>query len=200
VVREYVDQNPDTLLIIAADHATGGQALYGLGPSYNHSTPALDSLARRRASHTYLQQQVLGRGPSADRVRAAVAEHLGVDLTGPQADAAARVLAREVSEWATPTPMAQRSSPRSTRPFPPCRQGPDRPNINFATGNHTAGLVPLVAYGAWDGPANLGVVDNTELFGWMTRALGAEFHNPTMSAAEAQRLSAAAPEREMVLM
>jgi alkaline phosphatase len=199
VARAYADANPDTLLIMASDHATGGQALYGLGARYGHSTPALETLGRRRASHEYLRSHVLGEGASAGRVRSVVAEYLGVDLTGAQADQVARVLAREVRAGHR---NAHRDEPLnsfyqviSTGPG-----APDRPNINFATGAHTAGLVPLIAYGAWDGPANLGVVDNTELFGWMTRALGAEFHNPTMSAAEAQRLSAAAPEREMVLM
>jgi alkaline phosphatase len=200
VAREYVDHNPDTLLIIAADHATGGQALYGLGPAYNHSTPALDSLARRRASHTYLQQQILGRGPSADRVRAAVGEHLGVELTGPQADAAARVLARDL-RMGHPNAHGSTILPSFYQAISTMPAGAaDRPNINFATGNHTAGLVPLVAYGAWDGPTNLGVVDNTELFGWMTRALGTQFDNPTMSETEALRLSAALPERAMVVM
>lgn len=199
VARAYVDANPDTLLIMGSDHATGGQALYGLGPRYRHSTPSLETLGRRRASHEHLRNHVLGEDPSAARVRHVVAEYLGVDLTGPQADHAARVLAREVRAG---HPGAHRDEPLNSF-YQVISAGPgaaDRPNINFATGAHTAGLVPVVAYGAWDGPANPGVVDNTELFGWMTRALGADFQNPAMTAAEALRLSAAAPEREMVLM
>jgi alkaline phosphatase len=200
VVREYVDRTPDTLLLIAADHATGGQAMYGLGPAYGNSTPALDTLARRRASHTHLHQEILGRGASAQKVQAAVAEHLGVQLTGQQADDTARVLARDL-RLGHPNAHGAAILPSFYQAISaiPARTA-DRPNINFATGAHTAGLVPLVAYGAWDGPVNLGIADNTHLFGWMTRALGVRFENPAMTETEALRLSAGLPERDMVVM
>jgi hypothetical protein len=35
----------------------------------------------------------------------------------------------------------------------------------------------------------LGVVDNTELFGWMTHALGVAFENPHMTEEEALRVA-----------
>lgn len=198
LVRAFVDRTPDTLLIVASDHATGGQALYGFGPGYNHSTQAFETIDRRRASHSHLRW-VLPEQPSAAEIGAAVRDYLGVQLTGAQAEAAVSVLAREVSLG---HPTAHGDNP--ARSFYQLishseTRAPDRPNINFATGAHTAGLVPLFTYGAWDGPPNLGVVDNTELFYWMTRAIGVDFRNPEMTEAAALRLGALGSYRDMVV-
>jgi alkaline phosphatase len=198
-ILEFVDRRPDTLLLMASDHATGGQALYGTGPMYRGSTPALERLDGRRASYDYLRR-LLPREPSADQVRDAVGEYLGLRLGYDEARAGARILARQVRIG---HPNAHTDEPGNSFNQLLSRSEVDaleRPNINFATGAHTAGLVPVVAYGAWDGPANLGVVDNTELFGWMTRALGSDYRNPEMTEAEALRLGALQPERAMAVM
>jgi alkaline phosphatase len=191
VILEYVDANPDTLLLMASDHATGGQVVFGTGPLYARSSQGLDLLGGRRASYDYLRS-VLPRRPTPGEVRDGVAEYLGIELTGPQADEAARVLTRELRLG---HPDAHRDQPGNGFYQAVSRTSDgelNRPSIHFATGAHTAGLVPLVAYGAWDGPVNLGVVDNTELFGWMTGALGSDFRNPPLTTAEALRLGAEA--------
>jgi alkaline phosphatase len=199
VILDFVDRNPDTLLLMGSDHATGGQSLYGIGPAYNQSTPALERLGDRRASYAYLRRVIPGE-PSAGQVRDAVRDYLGIRLTDGQAGEGASILARQLRIG---HPNAHRDEPGNSFNQLLSRAAAatfDRANVNFATGAHTAGLVPVVAYGAWDGPANLGVVDNTELFGWMARALGSDFRNPEMSEAEALRLSARRPEREMAVM
>jgi alkaline phosphatase len=200
VVRDFVDRNPDTLLIMASDHATGGQGVYGYGSGYLLSTDALRTLDRARASSEYIRFDVLGREPEAAEVQAVVQEYMGVTITDGQAADAARVLARQLR-------LGHRNA-HGVQPANSLYQivstsesgQADRPNVAFATGAHTAGLVPLLTYGAWDGPANLGVVDNTELFGWMTAALGIDFHNPEMTEAEARRLTADRPVVEMAGM
>jgi alkaline phosphatase len=63
---------------------------------------------------------------------------------------------------------------------------PERPNVSFATTNHTAGFVPVTLHGGGIGPGNLGVIHNTDLYGVMCDALGIEHENPTMTAEEAQ--------------
>jgi alkaline phosphatase len=196
-----VDREPGTLLIVASDHATGGQALYGTGPRYAFSTEALETLGRARISGERLRLHVLGRTPTAEQVRREVREQLGVRLTGAQADEAARVMAGQLR---VAHPNAHTDEPANSlyRIISSAgADGPlDRPNVNYATGAHTAGLVPLLAYGAWDGPRSLGVVDNTELFGWMTRALRIDFRNPEMTEAEARRLGAVTDPAAMTVM
>jgi hypothetical protein len=47
----------------------------------------------------------------------------------------------------------------------------------------------VAVYGAGTTAAGLGIVDNTELFGWMLHALDIRFENPMMTEAEALRLA-----------
>jgi alkaline phosphatase len=196
VVLEFVARTPDTLVLVASDHATGGQVLYGMGDGYRDSTAALRLLDRQRASYEHLVAG-LPAEPTAAEVQRVVREYLGVSLSRDRARDAARVLADTLR---TGHPHAHGTEPGNSfhQVVSGGFGGPlDWPNINFGTGAHTAGLVPVAAYGAWSGPANLGVVDNTELFGWMARALGSDFRNPLMTGAEALRLGAGQPERVM---
>jgi len=198
LVREFVDRTPDTLMIMASDHATGGQAMYGTGPRYGHSTEAFETLDRRRASFSHVRR-VLPSDPSAAEVRSAVRDYLGVGLTGDQAEEAVRILARDVRLGHPNAHLVHPDNSFYQLLSQRERGQPDRPNINFATGAHTAGLVPIFTYGAWDGPPNLGVVDNTELFDWMIRALGVDFRNPEMTEAAAIRLGAVGTTQEMLV-
>jgi alkaline phosphatase len=191
VIRDFVDRNPDTLLLMASDHATGGQVVYGFGSNYNSSSQALATLEACRASHDYLRWDVLPRDPSPAQVQEAVRHYLGFSLSDADADQVVEVLARRLRLG---HPIAHGTEPANSLYHALSRsrnQPPDRPNIHFATGAHTAGLVPVCAYGAWDGPGNLGVVDNTELFAWMAAALGSDFRNPVMTEAEARQFGQA---------
>lgn len=196
VIVDYVDHNPGTLLISAADHDTGGGALYGLGAGYNSSTPAFEGLGRARASHVTLRRR-LARESDAHAVKERVQELLGFRPSGEQVEAVLRVL-REGERHG-------HASAHSTRLqslhfiLSGIQPGEtDRPNLSFSTGAHTGGVVPVLCYGAGVSGEALGVVDNTELFGWMTEALGmGGFQNPHMTEAEALEFASAVerPER-----
>ncbi|TVP75008.1 MAG: alkaline phosphatase [Gemmatimonadales bacterium] len=184
VVLRHVARNPDTLLIAVPDHDTGGGVTYGIGRRYTHSTPALASLHRRQASLEWLLRDGLPRNPDPTTVAAGVEEYLGLPLASRRAEQISAVLAGErPEEWDWGHPNAQGS--RNNRvghllsisdETPPVQ----RANINFATGAHTGGFVPLVLHGAGATQGNLGVIDNTELFRIMTDALGFRYENPAM--------------------
>jgi alkaline phosphatase len=198
-VRAFVDRTPGTLLIAASDHATGGQAVYGMGSRYRDSTEALRAVGRRRSSYEHLRTHLLPADADAGRVRTAIRDHLAIDLSAEEAADATRILARRLRLGHR---NAHDSNPSVSlhQLLSTSRTGsPERGNVNFATSTHTAGLVPVFTYGAWDGPAGLGVVDNTELFGWMARALGTDFRNPEMTEAEALRVSAGRPAAGLVV-
>jgi alkaline phosphatase len=194
VLVDHVDRHPDTLLLLASDHGTGGGAVYGSGAYYRYSNPAFDRLGVRTASYEHLRR-VVGDAPPPDRLRAAAREYFGVELTPARAEAVARVL--QTRRWPGHS-LAHRTNPNNalhwllTEGDAP---GPDLVNVSYATGAHLAGPVPLLAYGAGVAPRPLGMVDNTELFGWMLHALGIRFENPLMTEAEALRLGATAPAR-----
>lgn len=50
IALEYINSNPDTLLIITTDHGTGGCQLDGSGSNYVGSGPALDRINKLRHS------------------------------------------------------------------------------------------------------------------------------------------------------
>lgn len=195
-VKDFVDRDGETLLIFAPDHETGGSVVYGFGPWYQRSTQAFGTLEQRRSSHEWVFGNVLPRQPSASEVRDAVAGYLGLAVTEAQAEDIVTALT------ARPLPLAARRghfNAHGTQPdntlgqilsTSPDRQ-PDRPNIAYATGQHTAGLVPVVLYGGMVPRGNLGVIDNTELFGVMTKSLGIDFENPSMTEEQALELAAA---------
>lgn len=69
-VLAFIEKNPDTLLIITADHATGGIQLNGMGsedfggklPAYSESTPAFMRMTRFKMSLEVMGRQVKALG------------------------------------------------------------------------------------------------------------------------------------------
>ncbi len=195
VIVEYVDRNPGTLLLSAADHDTGGGVLYGLGSRYNSSTQAFNVLSRARASHVTLRAR-LGRNPGEGEVAETVRELLGFEPTADQVQGLLRILQTGERHGHSSAHSSRLHSLQFLLSGVPSGEA-DRPNLSFATGNHTGGVVPVFCYGAGVDSRSLGAVDNTDLFHWMTAALGMEgFENPYMSEAEALRYAALLPEAE----
>lgn len=197
VIKSHVDGRDDTLLIIACDHDTGGGVVYGFGPWYVQSTPAFETLGACRSSHEWLVREVLSRSPSAGEVRDSVQQYLGIPLNHEQAVQIAELLSTRplTPDLLRGHPNAHRTQPNNSLAYllsiSPDWE-PNRPNIAFATGQHTAGLVPAILYGPMIPRGNMGVIDNTELFRVMIDALGIEFENPVMTEEEALRAAATA--------
>jgi alkaline phosphatase len=177
VAMEYVDENPETLLIVASDHGTGAGAIYGTGPQYNGSSQAFDAIRHHRASYEHLLR-VLGDHPPADALIPAARDFFGITLSREQAERLSDALVQELWEG---HPLAHRVNPRNSVHWLLTVANPDDPetiNLNYATGAHTAGPVIVAVYGPRATTRSLGMVDNTDLFGWMTHALGVRFENP----------------------
>jgi alkaline phosphatase len=185
-VLDYADRTPETLVIVASDHGTGSGAVYGTGTAYLDSSPSFDRITLPRCSYQHFRA-VLGRSPSAAEVATAAEELLGEELDGERAARVQRVLAREIRPGHE---RAYRDQPDNALHYVLTDQHPREPglNVNYATGAHTSGPVPLALYGAGVGSRGLGIVDNTELFGVMTSALGIRHENPTLTEAEALRM------------
>ena len=198
LILDFVDRDGETLLVVGSDHDTGGSVVYGFGPYYLRSTQAFETLNGVRASHEWLMNHGLSRQPTAEEVMAAVPRYLGYTVTELQAEQLARVIGTR------PLPReARHAHPNWHTNHPDNSVGwilsqsrpgvPDRPNIAFATGQHTAGMVPVALYGPMVPQGSLGVIDNTALFGVMTEALGIRHENPTMGEEEAVRRIASMP-------
>lgn len=195
VILEYVDRTPGTLLVVAADHDTGAGAVYGVGPLYSSSTAPFERVAAARGSLITLRRK-LGRGATVGDMDSAVREHLGFRPSRAQAEAALRAHRGE-EIYGHPNAHGTRLNSMNFVLSAMDPEKLDRPNISFATGNHTAGVVPVLTYGAGVSPGTLGAVDNTELFHWMTAAMGlAGFENPGMTESEALEWAGVPTERK----
>jgi len=190
VILTFMEIQNDTILIVAADHDTGGGAVYGFGPGYRASTPAFETLGGVRASHEWLFREVIVPGVSPEDIQDAVQEYLGVMVPDSNAEIMARVVAGERGnrEVQRGHPNAHASQPGNTlaKLITISPDGsPDRPNVSFSTSHHTAGLVPVAVLGPSVAPGSLGFLENTEIFHIMCAALGVRFENPGMTEAEA---------------
>ncbi len=189
VLVDFTDRTPGTLLILAADHDTGGGAVFGYGDGYLASTPAFLTLDRPRISMEGFRRR-MGNDPDPSRIQAGARELLGLEPTPAQVDRLGRVFRGEAAFGHPTAHSGTLNSLHAVLSEIPAGT-PDRPNLAFATGKHTAGAVPVGLYGAGVPAASLGLVDNTEPFGWMTEALGTSFRNPEMSEEEAWEILAA---------
>ena len=183
VVLDYADRNPGTLVIVTSDHGTGSGAVYGTGAGYRGSSEAFDRIDLQRASYQYFMR-AMGARPPADRVHDGIREILGLEVSRERAELVARVLAREVRLG---NERAHRDQPYNGIHQALTDDHPRNPglNLNYATGQHTAGPVPLAFYGPGIRDRGLGIVDNTELFDVMAEALEISHRNPLMTEEEA---------------
>jgi alkaline phosphatase len=185
VIMNFADRNPDTLVIMASDHGTGGAAIYGIGRDYHRSSPAFDLIASRKASYDFVLGQ-LGRSPQASRVREVALELLGVTLGEEEAG---MVVDAIKGDPRIGHPTAYHQQPDNSLAWVVAAGEsywePDHLNVHYVAGQHTAGPVPIALYGAGTSEARLGLVDITEAFGWITDAIGVRHENPVMSEEEA---------------
>ncbi len=189
----FVDQHPDTLLLLVSDHATGVGGLYGAGRSYLESSLGLDLLEPQRASFEQMRR-ALGGSPDAAQVKEAFRAMKGVALQDQEAEMVVRAI-REKVYW--PEGVRQGVQPDNTMAWAMVQrnaQKPDRPNIGWSSGQHTASPVVLLLYGQGLRFVNLGLVDNTHVFRLMGEALGIRYQNPVMSEEEALEVLKARPQ------
>jgi alkaline phosphatase len=184
VVMNFVDHNPDTLMIIGSDHGCGVPALYGTGPAYRASSAGIDLLKNKKGSIEFMLRQ-LGREPTVEGVVEQYRTLKGIALTPEQAQAVVAAITQRVF---LPDAVVRGIQPANTLSWV-MRQTDaaqvNRPNIGWNSGQHSAGPTIFGVYGRGVSAARIGLVDNTYNFTLMTRALGIRFQNPVMSEQEA---------------
>ncbi|GAA5337573.1 alkaline phosphatase [Thermus antranikianii] len=188
----FVDKNPDTLLILVSDHATGTGALYGTGQSYLESSVGLDLLEGQKASFEHMLR-TLGNNPDAGQVKEAFRAMKGVVLDDAEAQMVVEAIVKRVYR---PDGVRYGIQPSNTLSWAMVQKDPrkpDRPNIGWNSGQHTASPVTLLLYGHGLRFLNLGLVENTHVFRLMGEALGIRYQNPVMSEEEALEILKSRP-------
>lgn len=181
---DFVDRTPETLLIVGSDHACGAPALYGAGPSYRLGSAGLDLLKAERGSLELMLSR-LGASPSSEAISTLFREFKGVTLTPDQIQTVSDAI---VKSTFVPDRVRYGIQPANTLSWV-MRQTdgvtPDRLNIGWNSGQHTATPTLFAVYGQALPATRIGLVDNTYNFTLMSQALGIRFQNPVMTEQEA---------------
>ncbi len=153
---EFIQEVPDTLLIITTDHGTGGCQLNGKGSGYSESGPALDTINDFKYSFEWLQDRFKGSGLFSPMVFKMAT---GIELNEQQAARIQTALDEEVKYLSSMmTKMLEAELWAKTA-------------VGWTSNNHTAECVDLFAMGpgAEKVPA---FVENYQMFSIITDALG----------------------------
>lgn len=90
VALDFAKTHPDTLLLVTADHETGGLALIGHSKTSSPNYIGLDvkAINQVKASFDVIRAK-MGEIPTPERVKIAVKEYMGIDLTTDEANTVA---------------------------------------------------------------------------------------------------------------
>ncbi|MBN2448700.1 MAG: alkaline phosphatase, partial [Phycisphaerae bacterium] len=100
VVLEFMQANPETLLVITSDHGCANPGLNGTGNGYLESNHACERLAAASGSYVTLADRIRAAkegsgGVSVDAVRQLVKEVAGIELSEKEGEAARAALMKE---------------------------------------------------------------------------------------------------------
>jgi alkaline phosphatase len=160
VALDFQRKNPDTLLIVTADHETGGMAIIGNSKdSKDYVGIDLAAIQKVQASFEVVAD-ALGKNPTPEKVREVVKTYLAVDITDDEAKTVIRDPIRMLDPYNYTYPMMH-SLAFVLRPYL---------RVGWGSQTHTASL--LLAFGSGPGSeALVGFRHNTELFRIMKNAL-----------------------------
>lgn len=159
---DFQRRNPDTLLIVTADHETGGMALIGHSKdSKEYIGIDLTAIQKARASFEVIADE-LGKNPTPEKIRDLVKRYLAIEITEDEA----KIVAEDIIPKLDPKNYSYatlHSLAFVLRPYL---------RVGWASQTHTAS--PLFAFGSGPGSEELvGFRHNTELFRVMKSALDA---------------------------
>jgi alkaline phosphatase len=157
---DFVKKNPATLLIVTADHETGGMALIGHSKeSKEYVGINLKAIEKATASFEVMAGR-WGKKPTPEKIKEEVKRYLGIDLT----DDEARTVADETIKKLDPYNYGQ--DYLHTLAFVL------RPYLRVGWGSQTHTASPLFLFGSGPGSEKIGgLLHNTEVFTLMKAAL-----------------------------
>lgn len=169
---EYQKTHPYILVLVTADHETGGLGL-GSGPEYSLDMAAVQPI---RNSLEYLSKRILKQPAGLE----AIIKSGGFDLTDRERVLLSKCHPETGSDAVTEPCLCKRTSLGSDFSWIICALGlieTDRARISWASTGHTA--QPVITYASGPGEEEFsGYYDNTDLAKKMARLLGLALDAP----------------------
>ncbi|MCX7858262.1 MAG: alkaline phosphatase [Deltaproteobacteria bacterium] len=190
VVLEFINKNPDVLLIVTSDHGNSGYGINGTGPEYNDSTEALMSY-KNKASFEYMIRKM--RNQDVRTLKEIFETYTGQGISIEEAEEIYKKLNEKKKVvmndiWYEPEAtmgMFLRKSVyeydhQEDRPINPPKER--RGNVGFTSTNHTGEDQLVIVYGKESYLRNLkSAIDNTHLYDLMCSYMNIKHLNPKMS-------------------
>lgn len=161
VALQFVNENPDTLLIVTSDHGNANPGLNGDGSGYGDSGKMFESLSKATRSNNFILSQ-LGPDDSVSHIREVILEFTTHTITVEQAEILRLAIRREYTNLYKMMSSANGALGQILANYTA---------VNFIGSNHTSDLVELTAVGPGSESIN-GFVKNTDLFTLMLEAAG----------------------------
>jgi alkaline phosphatase len=196
VVLAFQQQFPDTLVVITADHCTGGPTLNGMGSHYSQSIPLFKNVLKMRCS----TPQILARLVKTSLVTLDNEEEDSGSMDSEETSKASTTtrvvptgdiinIIRETTGYNISPRRAEMLIPflekKGLASFKPLSGASSQLGqilgnhlgINWTSPEHTADLVPVLAIGP--GAEHFrGFIQNVDVFSHYTRLAGIDFKNP----------------------
>jgi alkaline phosphatase len=195
-VLAFQQQSPDTLVVITADHCTGGPTLNGMGYHYNDSIPLLKNVLHMRCSTPRIlarltrnssvtldneeedggsmdseetsKSTTTNKAASVEEIMRVIRETTGYSLSRKRAGLLVPFLEKKGEACFKPLNGAASQLGQILG---------NHLGINWTSPEHTADLVPILAIGP--GAEHFrGFIQNVDVFSHYTRLAGIDFKNP----------------------
>lgn len=177
VAIDFAKEDGETLVIITADHATGGLALNGAGSGYFDSTAGMLSLGNIQCSFSPLISQI-GKTPTINDVKDAIQKNWKYEIKTAEAQAIVDTIGG--------------NSPYKTSIFHGGVNGAlgiilgNYCKVGFTSQNHTNDHVLVTAFGPGAEQMH-GLTTNTDFYNIILGAFGTKHENPRMSFEDAKK-------------
>lgn len=173
---DFARKDGDTLVIVTADHGTGGPALNGIGVEYGDATKGLEMVFGMKSSYAPLFDSIPAK-PSAGDLQGAVEAKLGIKLKGEDAAWLSGMMGgAEVKPGFSGdkgAALAHLMKPQT--------------GIGWTSQNHTSDHTLVTAWGP--GSADFaGYTENISHFGRILSAWEIKHTNPTMTLEDAKKI------------
>ncbi len=87
VVLDFVERNPDTLMVVTTDHGNSNPGLTGMGPGYTYSTLYFERLTKMKGSYDELNFRLGNMGEmTIEKMKKAISDLMLIDLSDEEAN------------------------------------------------------------------------------------------------------------------